>query len=185
LRGYGVEVRVLDGGIREWARSGQLVESGDVAPRRGDIVLRGAGPDVATIDEAALVPDEGLLIDVRSPSPYRGHAAGTDPVAGHIPGAVNLPTLAHIDERGHVRPAADIVAALRSVGYAGQPVTLYCSSGIAAAHSAFALATAGIDARVYPGSWSQWSRSAGRAVAVGPTPDGDVRGGRGAVHVLR
>ncbi len=77
---------------------------------------------------------------------------GVDPVAGHIPGAVNIPTVSHIAADGLLRPAAEIRATLAGHGIApGIDVVVYCSSGIPSTHSALAFAVAGIDARVFVG----------------------------------
>lgn len=105
---------------------------------------------------------------MRSPQHYRGSVAGLDPRAGHIPGAVNVPTLAHIAPDGRFRSSADIAATLRAAGVSPtDPVVVYCGSGIASAHSVLAYSLVGVDAALYPGSWSQWSRERGRPVAVG------------------
>lgn len=177
LRSRGVDVRVLDGGIRAWIASGRTIEYADRAPRAGTAVLVDADPGAVTIDEAARAPLEGVLVDVRAPEQYRGRAASPDPAAGHIPGAINLPTVTHIGPDGRLRSRDEIARTLASAGIsAGAPVTLYCGAGVASTHSALAFAIAGIDARVYVGSWSQWSRSPGRAVAIGPTPSATLRG---------
>lgn len=180
LRRHGVDVRVLDGGIRAWVGQGLPVESGDRVASTGRVRLRAtdASDDgVATIDDAARAPLEGTLIDVRAPDHYRGSSAGADPAAGHIPGAVNIPTVSYIDRDGRLRGPEQIRAVLRVGGVdLTREIVLYCSVGIASTHSALALAQAGIDARVYPGSWSQWSRTRGRPVAVGPTPGDAFRG---------
>ncbi|MFT4215210.1 MAG: rhodanese-like domain-containing protein [Microbacterium sp.] len=175
---YGVDVRVLDGGLRSWVRHGLRLERGDVAVRRPG---RWEGalqrPDaVATIDDAALAPQHGLLIDVRAPQHYRGTVPGLDPAAGHIPGAINLPTVVHISPEGLLRTTGEIGAHLASVGIRSDtPVVLYDGSGIAAAHSALAFAVAGFfHPRIFIGSWSQWSRSPGRPVAVGSSPSGTI-----------
>ncbi|MCT9821306.1 sulfurtransferase [Microbacterium sp. W1N] len=169
LRRHGVDVRVLDGGFRDWVRAGLRLEHSDRAPRTGRITLPDAVVDeAAAIDEAAVAPRTGVLVDVRAPQHYRGHAPGLDPVSGHIPGAVNIPTVSHIGADGRLREPADIRANLEGFGITpGTPVVLYCSSGIPSAHSALAFATAGIGTRIFVGSWSQWARSPGRPVAVG------------------
>lgn len=176
LRQHGIDVRVLDGGLRAWLRHGLRLERGDVAARAGSwdgaALWRGA---TATIDEAALAPHTGTLVDVRAPHHYRGAAAGYDPAAGHIPGAVNLPTATHIAADGMLRRADEIAASLRVAGVdGGRGVVVYCNSGIPSMHSALAYAVAGVHARVFVGSWSLWSRSAGRPVAIGPTPSDTV-----------
>ncbi|MEI3867968.1 sulfurtransferase [Microbacterium sp. CCNWLW134] len=177
LRERGVDVRVLDGGIRAWVAAGLPIERGDVLPPRGDIILPERDPGVATIDDAARAPASGYLIDVRSPEHYRGQSTRLDDVAGHIPGAVNIPTVSHIAPDGTLRSAEHIRAtvAAASVDPSVQ-ITLYCGTGIASAHSALAFARAGIDTRIYVGSWSQWALSSTRPIAVGPTPSGAMRG---------
>ncbi|SIT87824.1 sulfurtransferase [Microbacterium sp. RU33B] len=170
----GVDVRVLDGGLRGWLAEGGAVETGDVRPDRGDVELSEPTDGVIDIDDAADWSRHGVLIDVRAPERYRGESEPLDPVAGHIPGAVNLPTSAQT-EAGRFRSAEEIRAAFESVGAApGADVAAYCGSGIAATHTALAGAIAGIDVAVFPGSWSQWSRTRGRDVATGPTPSREV-----------
>ena len=171
LRRRGLEVRVLDGGLRAWVGHGYAHERGDFAPSRGNARLTAADPGAVTMDEAARAPVEGYLIDVRAPEHYRGLAPGLDPVAGHIPGALNIPVIAHIARDGTFRSPAEIRAVLDAFGVdPSRPITLYCGAGISSAHSALAYAEAGIETRIYPGSWSQWSRSPRRPVAVGRTP---------------
>ncbi|WP_284528205.1 sulfurtransferase [Microbacterium sp. T2.11-28] len=171
LRGHGIDVRVLDGGFRGWLHAGYPLARGDHAPPAGDVVLAGPGPAVATIQDAALAPRTGVLVDVRAPQHYRGQVGGLDPGAGHIPGAINIPTVTHIAPDGRLHEPARIRAALAARGVTAETaVVLYCNNGIASAHSALAFAVAGIGVRVYPGSWSQWSRSPGRPIATGATP---------------
>ena len=177
LRRTGLEVRVLDGGLRAWIAAGHLLDTGDVAPSRGDATLRDVDPGDLPIDEAATLPSRGVLVDVRSPERYRGAHAGADPTAGHIPGAVSLPAVTHIRPDGTLRTPAEILTAFARIGARpGREIGLYCASGVASAHSALALATAGIEARVFSGSWSRWVQSPGRPIAVGPTPAGRVVG---------
>lgn len=171
LRGHGIGVRVLDGGFRAWLRAGYPLGRGDHAPRAGGIRFSPSETRIATIRDAAVAPREGVLVDVRAPQHYRGQVAGLDPGAGHIPGAINIPTVSHIAADGRLHPPAQLRAALAAQGIGeGVDVVLYCNNGIASAHSALAFAVAGIEARVYPGSWSQWTRSPGRPIATGATP---------------
>jgi len=162
---------VLDGGIRAWIDAGLPLERGDVAPRRGTVTFADVDPGVATIDDAARAPNDGYLIDVRAPEQYRGINAGLDPAAGHIPGAINIPTVAHISPHGTLKSPGEIRATLAAAGVIPHaPVILYCGTGIASAHSALAFAHVGVDTRIFTGSWSQWSVAPGRPVAVGRTP---------------
>ncbi|WP_243075489.1 sulfurtransferase [Microbacterium sp. SS28] len=171
LRRRGVQIRVLDGGLRAWVAQGFPLERGDHAPAPGNATLTDVDPGAVTMDEAARAPVEGYLIDVRAPEHYRGLTAGLDPVAGHIPGALNIPVIAHIARDGTFRPPEEIRAVLDAFGVDPErPITLYCGAGISSAHSALAYAQAGIETQIYPGSWSQWARSPRRPVAVGRTP---------------
>ncbi|WP_164234572.1 sulfurtransferase [Microbacterium hydrocarbonoxydans] len=171
LRQAGVDVRVLDGGIRAWKAAGLEVSADDVVPEPGDVVLAEIGADAISIDEAAAFPASGVLLDVRAPERYRGETEPLDPVAGHVPGAHNLPTVLHFDADGRILDHDAVRATFASVGVTpGTPVAAYCGSGVTAAHTALIAAEVGIDAKVFPGSWSQWSNTPGRPVATGARP---------------
>jgi len=171
LRQAGVDVRVLAGGIRGWQAEGFEVATDDVSPEPGDIVLEEIGRDALSIDEAAAFPESGVLLDVRAPERYRGETEPLDPVAGHIPGARNLPTLLHLDPEGRILDPETVRKTFADVGVTpGTPVAAYCGSGVTAAHTALILHEVGIEAKVFPGSWSQWSNTPGRPVATGDQP---------------
>ncbi|WP_457098530.1 sulfurtransferase [Microbacterium sp. P5_E9] len=168
------DVRVLDGGLSAWVAAGLPLESGDVVPARGYIELEELSGGIATIDDAESWPARGVLLDVRAPERYRGETEPYDPIAGHIPGAVNLPAGAYLHGAGFAEPEA-IRDAFASAGVTDDsPVAAYCGSGLTAAHLALAGAVVGVDVTVFPGSWSQWSNTPGRTVATGPTPGGDL-----------
>lgn len=168
LRQGGVAVNVLDGGIRSWISAGHEVATGEVTPAPGDVVLDEIGADALSIDEAAAFPASGVLLDVRAPERYRGETEPLDPVAGHVPGAVNLPTVVHLAADGRMRDRDTVLASFAAVGVAaGTAVAAYCGSGVTAAHTALIAAEVGIDAKVFVGSWSQWSNTPGRPVATG------------------
>ncbi|WP_454171645.1 sulfurtransferase [Microbacterium maritypicum] len=171
LRQGGVNVRVLDGGIQGWKAAGFDVATDDVRPEPGDVVLRPIGGDGISIDEAAAFPASGVLIDARAADRYRGDSEPYDPVGGHIPGARNLPEPVHFDAQGRILDRETILASFAEVGVApGTTVAAYCGSGVTAAHTALVLHEVGIDAKVFPGSWSQWSNTPGRPVATGDQP---------------
>jgi len=171
LRQGGVDTKVLDGGIRAWREAGHPIDTDDVVPEEGDVVLDEIGGDAISIDEAAAFPASGVLIDARAADRYRGETEPYDPVAGHIPGAFNLPSARVVNEEGRVRDQAALRAAFAAVGAApGAPVAAYCGSGVTAAHTALVGAEIGIDVKVFPGSWSQWSNTPGRPVATGDQP---------------
>lgn len=171
LRQAGVDVRVLDGGVRAWSSSGRSLATDDVVPEPGDIVLDEIGGEALSIDEAAAFPASGILLDARAPDRYRGETEPYDPVAGHIPGAVNLPMSAHLDEEGKILDVETLQRTFADIGVSDTtPVAAYCGSGITAAHTALVLGEIGIEAKVFPGSWSQWSNTPGRPVATGAQP---------------
>lgn len=161
------DVRILDGGLSAWTAAGGIVDTGAVTPTAGDVVLphpdlqAGARPTL-TADQIA-AGEMQALIDARAPERFSGAVEPIDPVAGHIPGAVNVPSGSVLDDAGRFRTAAEIGALLAGVVSCG-PVGVYCGSGVTAAVVIAALETVGIDAALFPGSWSQWSSEPGRPV---------------------
>src|SRR5690606_34457979 len=109
------EVSVLDGGLAAWVAAGQPLEPGPVTVPPGDIVVVPGGMPVLDADGASTVARTGVLLDARTPVRYRGEQEPIDPVAGHIPGAVNLPTAALVDGQGRLRPASEVRAAFETV----------------------------------------------------------------------
>ncbi len=166
------DVRLLDGGLDAWIRAGGPVEQGDVVPEPGDVILAGGGMPVLTIDEAATLPAAGgVLLDARAGERYRGEVEPVDPRAGHVPGAVSAPTTENLAEDKTFRRPAELLARFDALGVRpGSTVGVYCGSGVTAAHEIAALAVAGIDAALWPGSWSQWSADPARPAATGPDP---------------
>ena len=160
------DVRVLAGAWPAWVAAGGAVETGAVRPDRGDFTARPGGLPVV---EAGNVLDVPVLVDARAPERYRGETEPIDPVAGHIPGAVNVPTSANLGPDGRFRPPEELRALYGAAGVTGEePVAVYCGSGVTAVHDVLALELLGISAALYPGSWSEWITDPTRAVA-GPT----------------
>lgn len=170
LRWAGVgDVRLLDGGFGAWRASGRPVEDGPVHPAAGDVTLRPGGMPVVDADEAAELARSGTLLDARAAERYRGEVEPVDPVAGHIPGAVSAPTTENLDRQGRFLAPKSLRARFTELGAdPAAPVGVYCGSGVTAAHEVAALAIAGVDAALYPGSWSQWCNDPSRPVATGP-----------------
>jgi thiosulfate/3-mercaptopyruvate sulfurtransferase len=165
------DVRLLDGGLAAWRRTGGELESGDVVPEPGDVLLPGGGMPVLSIDEAAERARSGVLLDARAGERYRGEVEPIDPRAGHVPGAVSAPTTENLAPDGTFRPSPELADRFAALGVgSGAAVGVYCGSGVAAAHEVAALAVAGIEAALWPGSWSQWSADPGRPAATGPNP---------------
>jgi thiosulfate/3-mercaptopyruvate sulfurtransferase len=172
-------VRILDGGLAAWTARGLALEPGDVTPEPGDVVVRPGGMPVLDADDAAALADgEGVLLDARAAERYRGEVEPVDPQAGHIPGAASAPTTGNLREDGRFLSTAELkrrfgelgVSTGSTSGEGGSTsggVGVYCGSGVTAAHQVAALAVAGVDAALYPGSWSQWSNDPAREVATG------------------
>jgi len=162
------DVRVLDGGWSAWQRAGGAVETGEVRPEPGDLVVRPGSLPTVDADGAARVAADGLLLDAREPERYRGDVEPVDPVAGHVPGAVNAPTSANLGPDGRFRDPAALRATYAAAE--GRPTAVYCGSGITATHDVLAMAVAGLDATLYPGSWSEWVSQGSRPVQTGEHP---------------
>ncbi|WP_307795626.1 sulfurtransferase [Actinacidiphila acididurans] len=176
LRWAGVaDVRILDGALKAWrVAGGPLAEGEEYAAGPGDVVLSPGRLPVLTADQAAQLPSYGLLLDARAAERYRGESEPVDPAAGHIPGARSAPTTENLDAEGRFADPARTRARLAALGAAEDtPIGVYCGSGVTAAHQIAALAAAGIEAALYPGSWSAWSADPARPVATGPDPYGD------------
>lgn len=174
LRAAGVtDVAILDGGWAAWQRAGLPVESGEVSPAPGSLTIANLdGLPTADTNSVAAQADSGqyLVLDARVAARYRGDEEPLDARAGHIPGAVSAPTATNLAADGTFRPAAELALRFAALGADRVPVTVYCGSGVTATHQIAALAIAGIDATLYPGSWSAWSADPDRPVATGPDP---------------
>jgi thiosulfate/3-mercaptopyruvate sulfurtransferase len=130
------------------------VHTGALLPSRGDFTAR---PGQMPVVEAEDVLGVAVLVDARAPERFRGEVEPVDAVAGHIPGAVNVPTTTNLRADGRFRSPDELRALYAAAGVAGdEPVAAYCGSGVTAAHDVLAMELAGIRAALYPGSWSGW-----------------------------
>ena len=154
------DVRVLDGGFAAWLAAGYAIETGVVSADPGDFTVNpGALPRA---DAGGLLSFDGALVDARAPERYRGEVEPVDPVAGHVPGAVNVPTGANLNPDGTFRTPAELASL-----YPSGEVVAYCGSGVTANHALLALAVQGREGVLYPGSWSDWVSDPSRPVATG------------------
>jgi thiosulfate/3-mercaptopyruvate sulfurtransferase len=174
LRHFGHDrVSVLDGGLRGWREEGGPLETGaerpaaGAAPRGGPAAFsaRPRGGGTRELDELAAPPRaERVLLDARAAERYRGEVEPIDPVAGHIPGAANLP-FAELAPGGRFLAPDELRARFEAAGAApGRELVAYCGSGVSACVLLLAAEVAGLGrGRLYPGSWSEWS---GRGLPV-------------------
>ncbi|OJZ69913.1 sulfurtransferase [Mycobacterium paraffinicum] len=164
------DVRILDGGLPAWQASGRSLETGPVIPQPGNVTVphhdlyAGSRPTL-TADQV----DGVTLLDARAPERFRGDVEPLDPAAGHIPGATNLPSTAVLAADGTFvgDHALTQLLAERGIERDGA-LGAYCGSGVTASVTVAALAALGLDAALFPGSWSEWCSDPGRPVAVGP-----------------
>ncbi|MFY1690931.1 sulfurtransferase [Plantactinospora sp. WMMB782] len=166
------EVRVLDGGFPAWTAAGLPVSTGPPSSRTGDLTVRPGGMPVLDAGSAAEVAAGGVLVDVRAAARYRGETEPVDPVAGHIPGAVNVPATDYVGTDGRLPAAETLRARFAEAGVRpGVRVGAYCGSGVTAAQAVLALHRAGCPgAALYVGSWSNWITDPDRPVALGADP---------------
>ncbi len=167
----GLETRVLDGGFPAWVAAGRPVESGpgrQPTPRPLSLTTG----HLPTITAAQIQGWPGSLVDARVAERYRGDLEPIDAQAGHIPGAVNRPVTGFWTADGTL-PDDDTLRTC--LGDLREPVAVYCGSSVSAAQVILALAALGVEAALYPPSWSGWSADPSHPVATGPTPGDDVK----------
>ena len=149
--------RVLDGGIDAWVASGGELERGAPPPaNRAEPLLLEPRPGMTvSAAEIATRPIATVLLDARAPERFRGDSEPVDPVAGHIPGARNVPWSGNVEQG---RLASDDRLRMRYAGaFEAEDVVVYCGSGVTACHDLLALSVLGRDdAKLYAGSWSDW-----------------------------
>ncbi len=172
LRWAGVtDVRVLDGGVAAWVAAGLPLTREVPRPREGAAEAHPGRLPVLDADAAAELARDGLLLDARSRERYAGEHEPVDPVAGHVPGAVNAPMSDYLLPDGRFLPREALRAYFEGRGLAaGVTVGTTCGSGVTAMHTALALHEAGAEAAVYVGSWSEWVTDPARPVATGDAP---------------
>lgn len=160
-------VAVLDGGLQAWQAAGGAVSSGEEPAHFQSNFVPGA-PLLTLADTrsvaARLGRPEQTLIDARAAARYRGEVEPLDPIAGHIPGALNRPFTENIGPDGKFKPAAQLRAEFDSLLAGRNPATVvhHCGSGVSALPNLIAMQIAGLGpTALYAGSWSEWSNTPG------------------------
>jgi thiosulfate/3-mercaptopyruvate sulfurtransferase len=169
LRAVGADAALLDGGMA--ALPGAL-ETGDPAavPAASFTARPWPAERLADIDDAT--ERTHVVLDARPADRYAGAPDALDPRAGHIPGARSLPCREHLGPDGRLLPVAALRERFAAVGVTGEEsVVSSCGSGVTACHNLLVQEHAGLGTgRLFPGSWSQYSRESGRPVATGESP---------------
>ncbi len=167
----GYHAMVLDGHLDEWLAAGAPVNRKLPHRQPTRVTVRedlSRLVDHATMRRHAAARD-ALIIDVRAPERYRGEMEPLDPVAGHIPGAINIPWEQNFDERKRLRPSEQL-RSLYAPYLDNRPVIVYCGSGVTSCNTLLALREIGVEARLYMGSWSDWVSYPDAPVARGEEP---------------
>ncbi len=166
-------VAVLDGGLAGWQAAGGAVGSGDEPSRfQTSFVLGEPRARLVSADDvlARLGHADQTIVDARATPRFRGETEPLDPVAGHIPGALNRPFGQNIGADGRFKDAAQLRAEFSALlgGRAPQSVVHQCGSGVSAVPNLLAMELAGLGrGALYAGSWSDWCSDPTRPVARG------------------
>ena len=168
-----VQVAVLDGGLQAWQAQGGAVTTEMPPATRGDLQEQ---PSLVTTIDADDVLDNldskaMTVVDARAADRYRGENETLDAVGGHIPGAKNRFFKDNLAADGSFKSPETLRAEWSALIDNPQTAIMQCGSGVTACHNLLALEVAGLPgARLYPGSWSEWSSDPARPVATGPQP---------------
>ena len=164
-------VRILDGGLSAWRSAGGSLETGPVTPQPGNVTVlhddlyAGSRPTLTAEEAGAGVV---TLLDARAPERFRGDVEPVDAVAGHIPGAKNIPSGALLADDGTFLANGALAQLFSNHGVDRDArVGAYCGSGVTATIAVAALAATGCEAALFPGSWSEWSSDPSRPVGRG------------------
>ena len=161
---------VLDGGFAAWRQAGLPLTAQLPAARPSMFEARPDDRLWLTTAQIQALPREELVLDARAAARYRGEMEPIDPVAGHIPGAINLPTEDHLAADGRFRPTDELRSRFAAVlgERSSMAVVHGCGSGVTACHNLLAMEVAGLSgSRLYAGSWSEWIRDPNRPIAAG------------------
>ena len=167
------KVRVLNGGWSAWGQISVYIEREKPAPR-APVVWESGATGMPVVDANAVLANINqpvfTVIDARAENRFRGENETIDPVAGHIPGAINWPFSRNLDSDGFFLPVDELKSGFAQLLGNNKPeqIVHQCGSGISACHNLLAMEVAGLTgSALYPGSWSEWCSDSSRPVAVG------------------
>lgn len=146
---------ILDGGFKAWVQAGETLDRREPAVRSGNFKANVQAD--RTVDRESILQNTGeiLLIDSREARRYLGEEEPIDPVAGHIPGAINYFWQDATTEQGFIKPQHEQLAHWSDLPK-NKNIAVYCGSGVTACVNLLSLEISGINAKLYPGSWSDW-----------------------------
>lgn len=171
LRSFGLKnVQVLDGGIQATEKEDLEFSSGEEVFEKSEIITKKHWLlPVSSLEdiENELTNESATVIDVRDAYRYKGESEPIDLVAGHIPGAINIPFSENLDENGNfLKPEILKEKYQKLLKNKPEKLIIHCGSGVTACHTILALAYAGFEIpNLYVGSWSEWSRREGKEIA--------------------
>lgn len=166
-------VAMLDGGLATWVAEGRATGEGEESNLPGTFAPRAYPARLVNVDAVAagLGTRDRLLVDARGPERFEGQQEPIDRAAGHIPGAVNHYYHWNLAEDGRMLPPERLREVYQALlaGRQASEVVMYCGSGVSACHNLLAMERAGLPgAKLFVGSWSEWSSDPSRPVATGP-----------------
>ena len=169
--GLGAHAAILNGGLPLWRNEDRAVTAEVPPPARGRIEPCPQSDVIAKLQEVRdAVGRSGVeLVDGRAPEVFAGTQSSDGKRPGHIPGATSLPFPSLQDEKGRLLPVATLQSKFSEAGIqSGQRVISYCGTGQVASNVYFVARYLGYDARMYDGSWDEWSDHADLPAETGP-----------------
>ena len=167
-------VAVLDGGLQAWAAQGGAIASGEQTASHAGGAFTVSDSKVVLVDVSTVHKQLGrptqTIVDARATPRFKGEVEPLDPVAGHIPGALNRPFGTNLTPEGFFKPAAVLRAELEGLlgACAAGSVVHHCGSGVSAIPNVLAMEIAGLrGSALFAGSWSEWCSDPARPVAIG------------------
>jgi thiosulfate/3-mercaptopyruvate sulfurtransferase len=158
--GLGGATSILDGGLMSWRSEGRPTTQDIPKPTHGNVQLCPRNDVVASLDyvRSQMGKPNTAIVDARLPEYYSGEKIPQQRRAGHIPGAINIPFASLLDDNGRVLPAETLEQKFEAAGaHPGEQVITYCHIGQQASLAYFVARYLGYDARMFDGSWQEWS----------------------------